>query len=133
MSKEYKTIGVNTDPLSVQLYFDEKNAIKWKIIFKDTTFIDSNQNQTNTNLLNVQEPINLEHVLTNIFPNIFIIGPKNKYQFKYNEIQLELDEIERPVYEIEYNSFDHLKYNKIISEDLDKKYSMETLFKKYEK
>ena len=41
MSKEFNSIGVNTDPMSVQLYFDENNAIKWKIIFKNSIQSDS--------------------------------------------------------------------------------------------
>ena len=133
MSKEFKTIGVNTDPLSVQLYFDENNSIKWKIIFKDSVYIDSNQNQNqnqnqsqnqsqNKFILN-KELEKTEHILTNIFPNIFIIGSKNRYDFKYNEIPLELDETPLMSSDIDYNTFDHLKYNKIIGENLNKNIS----------
>lgn len=130
MSKEFKSVGVNTDPLSVQLYFDENNSIKWKIIVKDSTYIEStqNNNQTQNQIQNQiqnqnNNPTHTEHLLTNIFPNISIIGPKNKYEFKYNEILLELDEGPLQSYEIEYNSFDHLKYNRIIGENLNKNIS----------
>jgi len=124
MSKEFNSIGTNTDPLSVQLYFDESNAIKWKIVFKDTNqiigteyiqplLIPSINNQIDTQQLP-------DHIITNLFSNIFVISAKYKYQFKYTDIQLELDDIEPVIYEIEYSSFDHLKFNKEIGEQLEK-------------
>lgn len=123
MNPETSTIGVNTDPLFVQLYFDENNFIKWKLVFKDysndssiTTFQQSTQ-QTN----NISEQTIPENILTNIYNHIFIIGAKNNYQFKYNDIQLEIDDTLPDPYEIEYNTFDHLKYNKLVNNfDLNK-------------
>jgi hypothetical protein len=125
MEKKFRTIGVNTDPLSVQLYFDENNTIKSKIIFKENVTYD--QTDKTTNIVEKTEQIdNIQKnndkkdilILSNIFSNIFIVGCKNKYNFKYNEIQLELNESNKTVNEINYESFDYLKYNKIIGENL---------------
>ena len=127
MSKEFNSIGTNTDPLSVQLYFDENNSIKWKIVFKDTNQmlgVDYLPQQIQTNQIssssNLSESQHQDHVITNLFPNIFIISPKYKYQFKYTDIQLELEDIEPIPHEVEYNSFDHLKFNKAIGQNLEK-------------
>jgi hypothetical protein len=132
MSKEFNTIGTNTDPLSVQLYFDENNSIKWRIIFKDTNQIFSTEYTQPNGQMNQMNQINQinypqvenqqvpEHPITNLFSNIFIISPKYKYQFKYTDIQLELDDLEVVTHEIEYNSFDHLKFNKLTAQVHDK-------------
>jgi len=61
-----------------------------------------------------------DHIMTNLFQNIFIISPKYKYQFKYTDIQLELEDVEPVIHEIEYSSFDHLKFNKTIRQQLNK-------------
>jgi hypothetical protein len=122
MSKEYKSIGVNTDPLSVQLYFDENNAIKWKIICKETIIQTQQEPIKSDNILiNNENKVKKELVLSSVFNNIYIIGNKNKYTFNYNEISLELNDnnIEK-VNEIQYQSFDYLKYNKIIDKNLSK-------------
>ncbi len=139
MSKEFKTIGTNTDPLSVQLYFDENNSIKWRIIFKDgyldqTQQINNYVQQSNDKeLITVATPQIQENSVLGIFENIYIIGSKNKHPFKYNDIQLELDESVINDFEVEYSSFDHLKYNKIIDEDLDKNISWKHYLKSIRK
>ncbi len=128
MSKEFRTIGTNTDPLSVQLYFDENNSIKWKIIFKDGVIDQVAQNQTHiaipvltsTPTIPEKEFLSTENALSNIFEHIYIVGSKNKYQLKYNDIQLQIDETETIEFEVEYSSFDHLKYNRLINENLEK-------------
>jgi hypothetical protein len=129
MSKEFRTIGTNTDPLSVQLYFDENNSIKWRIIFKDAIILDqlqkNNQYQSQSNdkdVITVATTTQDSGILS-IFDNIYVIGSKTKYQFKYNDIQLQIYETEPNEFEVEYSSFDHLKYNKIIGEDLEKNIS----------
>lgn len=139
MSKEFRTIGTNTDPLSVQLYFDENNSIKWKIIFKDGV-IDQSQQQNKIQQQQILEKLNdivvapnPDSNILNIFENIYIIGSKNKYQFKYNDIQLEIDETESINFEVEYSSFDHLKYNKIIGESLEKNISWKHYLKSMRK
>jgi hypothetical protein len=126
MSKEFNSIGTNTDPLTVQLYFDDNNAIKWKIIFKDTNQIMSTEysQQSSIPLNDQNNQIDsqqlTDHIITTLFPNLFIINSKNKYQFKYTDIQLELDDIDLVSYEIEYSSFDHFKFNKEIGEQFEK-------------
>jgi len=152
MSKEFRTIGTNTDPLSVQLYFDDNNSIKWRLIFKDCIIDQSQQhNQINSqqhNQINSQQhnqiqtqqndkdlvtSTNQDNYILNIFENIYVIGSKNKYQFKYNDIQLQIDDVEIIDFEVEYNSFDHLKYNKTIGEDLEKNISWKHYLKTIKK
>lgn len=128
MSKEFRTIGTNTDPMSVQLYFDENNSIKWKIVFKEGDLAQGFHQTPNTNTIDtpaVQQPSppSQENYIQSICEHIYIIGSKNKYQFKYNDIQLQIDESIINDFEIEYSSFDHLKYNKSIGSDLDKNIS----------
>lgn len=144
MNKEFNSIGTNTDPLGVQLYFDENNSIKWKIVFKDpyqntiseylTQPYQSNlpiqPNQLNQPAQQIQltqstqlaQPTQQppDHIITSIFSNIYLIAAKLRYSFKYIDIQLEMDDSEQIKHEIEYNSFDYFKYNKIIGEQLEK-------------
>jgi hypothetical protein len=126
IKKEFVSIGVNTDPLSVQLYFDENNSIKWKIIFKNSDFNDldfynkeienqknqkNNENNSNLNLIN-------KH-----FSNIFVVNSKNVYNFMYNKINLNLEDTNEALFEIDYSNFDYIKYNKLIDENLTKNIS----------
>jgi len=133
MSKEFRTIGINTDPLSVQLYFDENNSIKWKIIFKEGNFDQSQQINLQTQPISVPAIVIQENPILSIFENIYVVGSKNKYQFKYNDIQLQIDEALSNEFEVEYSSFDHLKYNKIIGEDLEKNISWKHYLKTIKK
>jgi hypothetical protein len=124
MSKEFASVGVNTDPMSVQLYFDENNSIKWKIIFSNTSNIISES--YNKNQINEQtNKEDMSHLITTLFPYIYIIGSKNVYPFLFNNINLSINDTDFIVtdMEINYNNFDYYKYNQIIQENLTKNVS----------
>jgi hypothetical protein len=135
MNKEFVSIGVNTDPLSVQLYFDENNSIKWKIIFKNSennylnsnVFEQNNQNnqinQSNSSVIDNTHNDNQTHLINKHFANIFIINCKNTYDFIYNKINLNFENDENNLIEIDYTNFDYIKYNKLIKENLAKNVS----------
>lgn len=135
MSKEFNSIGVNTDPMSVQLYFDENNTIKWKIVFKNeiNSEIKYEQN-TNSNNSKVLEINNIsEHLINKLYPNIYIINGKNMYQFKYNNIELLNDDNYIVQKEIDYTNFDYIKYNRLIGECLTKNVSWKHYMKNIKK
>lgn len=121
MNKEFVSIGVNTDPMSVQLYFDETNSIKWKIVFSNTSNVIS-ENKTQINDMNKED---MNHLITTLFPNIYIIGSKNTYPFLFNNINLSINDNDFIVTDmnIDYNNFDYYKYNQIIQENLTKNVS----------
>ena len=131
MIKEYNTTSTNTDPISVQLYFDENNSIKWKIIFANSLNSTENRSEQSENTTSQTITGNIKHLITTLFPNIFIIGSKNKYPFMYNNINLSINDndliISDP--EVNYNNFDHYKYNKIINENLTKNVSWKHFLK----
>jgi len=135
MSKEFNSIGVNTDPMSVQLYFDENNAIKWKIVFKNDIGSEIKyelNNSSNNNQVLEQNNIS-EHLINKLFPNIYIINCKNMYQFKYNNIELLNDDNNIVQKEIDYANFDYIKYNRLISECLTKNISWKHYIKNIKK
>ena len=118
----YNTIGVNTDPLTVQLYFDENNSIKWKIIFKsynseiNNALIDNNS----TTIIQTNEP----HILNKICNKIYIINGKIEYPFKYTNQLLQNNEIidnNIQTNDTNFDSFDYIKYNQITKQQLTKK------------
>ena len=138
MSKEFNSIGVNTDPMSVQLYFDENNAIKWKIVFKNEISseikyeLNNSSNSSNNN--QVLEIKNIsEHLINKLFPNIYIINGKNMYQFKYNNIELLNEDNHIIQKEIDYTNFDYIKYNRLIGESLVKNISWKHYMKNIKK
>jgi hypothetical protein len=138
MSKEFNSIGVNTDPMSVQLYFDENNAIKWKIIFKNDIGseikYEPNNSNSNSNSNNTLEPNNIsEHLINKLYPNIYIINSKNMYQFKCNNIELLNDDNNIIQKEIDYANFDYIKYNRLIGECLSKNISWKHYMKNIKK
>ena len=138
MSKEFNSIGVNTDPMSVQLYFDENNAIKWKIVFKNDIGseikyeLNNSSNNNNNNQVLEQNNI-LEHLINKLFPNIYIINCSNMYQFKYNNIELLNDDNNIIQKEIDYTNFDYIKYNRLIGESLVKNISWKHYMKNIKK
>ena len=142
MSKEFNTIGVNTDPMSVQLYFDENNSIKWKIVFKNefNTEIKYEQNNSKVSDINNMSEAHTEkdatnslHLINKLYPNIYIINAKNLYQFKYNNIELLNDDNYIVQKEIDYTNFDYIKYNKLIGECLVKNISWKHYMKNIKK
>ena len=142
MSKEFNSIGVNTDPMSVQLYFDENNSIKWKIVFKNEidTEIKYEQNNNKTvdtnNILDgntKNSQMQAEHLINKLYPNIYIINGKNMYQFKYNNIDLLNDDNNILQKEIDYTNFDYIKYNRLIGESLLKNVSWKHYMKNIKK
>jgi hypothetical protein len=136
MSKEFNTIGVNTDPMSVQLYFDENNSIKWKIVFKNElgTEIKYEPNNSNISNSNTLESNNIsEHLINKLYPNIYIINGKNMYQFKCNNIELLNDDNNIIQKEIDYTNFDYIKYNRLIGECLIKNISWKHYMKNIKK
>ena len=124
MDKEYRDIGTNTDELSVQLYFDETNAIKWKIIIKNTNFVDNlNNNESisnNNNNMIIKTVDKNTNLLSKLYPNIYIINAKQKYSFSYEDVKLQIDEQKIDAYEINFGTFDYIKYNRLINDNLSK-------------
>ena len=115
MSKEFNSIGVNTDPMSVQLYFDENNSIKWKIVFKNEIDTEIKYEQNNNKTVDTKNILDgntknyqmqVEHLINKLYPNIYIINGKNMYQFKYNNIELLNDDNNILQKEIDYTNFD---------------------------
>jgi hypothetical protein len=136
MSKEFNTIGVNTDPMSVQLYFDENNSIKWKIVFKNeiNSEIKYEHNNKISDINNISETqTDNDHLINKLYPNIYIINGKNMYQFKYNNIELLNEDNNIIQKEIDYTNFDYIKYNKLIGECLSKNISWKHYMKNIKK
>lgn len=136
MSKEFNSIGVNTDPMSVQLYFDENNAIKWKIVFKNELDTEIKYEQNNSKVLDIKNNLEgntKEHLINKLYSNIYIINGKNMYQFKYNNIELLNDDNNIIKKEIDYTNFDYIKYNRLIGECLTKNVSWKHYMKNIKK
>jgi hypothetical protein len=111
---KFKDATTNTDPLSVQLYFDENNSIKWNIILKNKNnellqqnVMHNNKKKYNIDTYNENEEEDDDendeedeydkeekkgkkkediYNLNKLFPNIFIINAQNRYNFKYTNI-----------------------------------------------
>ena len=149
MNREYKDASTSTDPLSVQLYFDQNNVIRWNIITqlsesnendnKINNYVNINQsninqsniNQSNINLIEEVKVKNKKIILSNFFNNIYTINSKkNIYNFKYTNVNLYINDTNTNNNNVDYNTFDYIKYNSIVNGTFNKSNAWKDYIKK---
>jgi len=151
MNREYKDASTSTDPLSVQLYFDQNNVIRWNIITqlselndndndnKINNYVNINQsninqsniNQSNINLIEQVKVENKKIILSNFFNNIYTINSKkNIYNFKYTNVNLYINDTNTNNNSVDYNTFDYIKYNSIVNGTFNKSNAWKDYIKK---
>jgi len=146
MNTEYKDASTSTDPLSVQLYFDQNNVIRWNIITqlsesnendndnKINNYVNINQSNINQSNINLIEQVNVENkkiILSNYFYNIYTINSKkNIYNFKYTNVNLYINDTNTNNNSVDYNTFDYIKYNSIVNGTFNKSNAWKDYIKK---
>lgn len=97
-----RDVGVNTEPLNVQIYISNDGRICWRI---DDIKISNNSNISPSTVV---ETIEEKHLINEHFDNIFMINCKKLYGFINMSIPVEGIIVQPPT--ITYETFDYILF-----------------------